>query len=103
MADPRQPTELGILKGKWQTTGTLIDEQSTDIYEWMEGGYFLLHHVAAEMGGAEVRTLEVIGASPDGDGCVSWSFDNAGGVATYQARLDGRQWSIDGESEQFPG
>ena len=72
-------------------------------YEWMAGGFFLLHHVEAVMGGAEVRTLEVIGENPDGNGYRSWSFDNAGGDATYRAWLDGRTWSIDGEHERFRG
>lgn len=107
MSDPKPPEELGILVGHWSTSGTMIDDGSrfaaTDIYEWMPGEHFLLHHVEARMGGAEVRTLEVIGASPDGDGYLTWSFDNAGGTATYRAHLDDRKWSIDGDTEQFRG
>jgi hypothetical protein len=107
MTDFRRPTELEILAGHWDTTGTVIGEKSpfeaVDIYEWMPGGYFLLHHVEAEMGGAEVRALEVIGADPGGSGYVTWSFDNSGGALTYRAQLDGRKWSIDGEAERFRG
>ena len=107
MTQRKPPQELDILVGHWTTTGTMIDDgtgfEATDIYEWMAGGFFLLHHVEAVMGGAEVRTLEVIGENPDGNGYRSWSFDNAGGDATYRAWLDGRTWSIDGEHERFRG
>ena len=107
MTDPKPPKELDILVGHWKTSGTMIDDgstfEATDIYEWMAGGFFLLHHVEARMGGADVRTLEVIGANPGGNGYRSWSFDNAGGAATYQERLEDRKWSIDGDTERFRG
>ena len=89
---------LDIFEGYWDTRVTIIGDRTdfgaTDIYEWMPGGFFMLHNVEAQMGGQEVRTLEVIGAHPQTDGYLSWSFDNAGGAATYTAALRGRNSRI---------
>jgi len=33
----------------------------TDIYEWLPGGFFLLHHVDVVIGEQAVRAIELIG------------------------------------------
>jgi hypothetical protein len=107
MTNRRRPAELEILEGTWDTRGTVLGDGTSfvakDDYEWMEGGHFLLHRVEASIGDAEIRTLEVIGTSPDGDGYVSRSYDSTGATATYRSRLDGGKWEIDGDSERFRG
>jgi hypothetical protein len=102
---------LARFVGTWDTTGRLVDGPSgaagalvaVDRYEWMPGGFFLLHHVDGRLGDAAVRALEVIGWDDARGAYRTWAFDEAGTAATYEARLDGRAWTIVGATERFAG
>src|SRR5688572_23928313 len=97
--------------GVWDTTGTVLDAKgqpegelkAIDTYEWFPGGYFLLHHVDGQMGDAEVKALEVIGAGPREGICLARSYDNAGQSDEFDVALRGRNWTIDGKTQRFRG
>ena len=110
---PKPGTELRRLKvlvGRWSTEGTILAGPSSpavklkavDTYEWLPGGFFLLHRVDARMGRRRVQSLEIIGAAPRG-GYATWSFDDHGSAGEYRASLRGGVWKIRGKSERFSG
>ena len=74
-AAPTTPTALlhptrkfsdSALVGRWRSEGPVVGEvpvpiTGTDIYEWLPGGFFLLHHVDVVIGEQAVRAIELIG------------------------------------------
>jgi hypothetical protein len=51
---------LGALVGRWRSEGHVVGEPSvpiegTDIYEWLPGGFFLVHHVDVVVGTSRSR------------------------------------------------
>ena len=54
------------LVGRWRSEGPVVGEvpvpiTGTDIYEWLPGGFFLLHHVDVVIGEQAVPAIELIG------------------------------------------
>lgn len=102
---------LDVFVGTWRTVGEIVGDapgeplelRGTDVYEWLGGGHFLVHHVDGDMGGQPVQALEVIGWDPDRGEYFSHAYDNGGTVALYRAALDGLRWQIFGEQERFDG
>ena len=115
MTEPAVPSAahraLDVFAGRWVTRGTIhatadapaAELLAIDRYEWLPGGFFLLHHVDARLGGVAARSLEVIGHDPARGCYVSRSYDDRGGSEEFTARLDGLAWSIDGASVRFRG
>ncbi len=101
--------KLDALVGAWQTTGQVwattdsepTDFAATDRYEWLAGGFFLIHHVDARMGADHVRALEVFRVR--GAGYVLESYDSAGGHVVSTATLDGTDFRIVADAERFTG
>ena len=98
--------------GTWRTEGEVWSGQSdevptwlqaTDTYEWLPGGFFLIHRVEGRMGETVVHALEVIGYDERRGHYFSHAYDGGGGVATYEAHLEGDTWRIDGAAERFSG
>lgn len=103
---------LGVFVGSWRTQGELLSDspggpatplRATDRYEWLPGGFFLLHHVDARVGDAVVHALEVIGFDERRGEYFSHAYDGGGTMTTYAARLDGDRWRIEGATERFAG
>jgi len=102
---------LNVFVGKWNTEGVIFASQSgpahrlnaIDTYEWMPGGYFLIHHVDGYMGEDEVKAIEIIGYDASTQNYATHSYDNHGNISAYQASLVDRSWTIKGETERFTG
>ncbi|UHA75754.1 DUF1579 family protein [Paenibacillus sp. 481] len=102
---------LNVFVGKWNTEGLIKEGPSgatvrlkaTDTYEWLPGGFFLIHHVDGYMGDAEVKAIEIIGYDASSQTYTTHSFDNQGINNTYQANLLDAVWSIVGKTERFTG
>ena len=61
-----QTQRLGALVGRWRSEGHIVGDQpvpitGTDIYEWLAGGFFLVHHVDVVIGEQRVQAMELIG------------------------------------------
>ena len=52
--------------------------EGTDVYEWLPGGFFLVHHVDVVVGDQPVQAIEIIGRA----------YDNLGNVTAMRARVD---------------
>ncbi|TVX92534.1 DUF1579 family protein [Paenibacillus agilis] len=88
-------SQLNVFVGKWNTEGVVTDAVSgstvtlkaTDTYEWLPGGYFLIHHVDGQIGEAEVKAIEMIGYDASSQMYFTHSYDNQGNLNKYQATL----------------
>jgi hypothetical protein len=85
---------LGALVGRWRSEGHIVGEvlvpiTGTDIYEWLPGGFFLVHHVDVVIGEQTVQAIELIGEyDPANDSYTARSYDNQGNITTMRARVD---------------
>ena len=98
---------LGALVGRWRSEGHIVGDPAvpitgTDVYEWLAGGFFLVHHVDVVIGDQQVRALELIGEYDPatdaftGGGAVrstlTISPDRAGMTARWERSDDGASW-----------
>jgi hypothetical protein len=85
---------LGALVGRWRSEGHVVAEvpvpiTGTDIYEWLPGGFFLVHRVDVVIGDERVQALELIGEyDPATDSFTARAYDNLGNVTVMRARVD---------------
>jgi hypothetical protein len=90
-----QTQRLGALVGWWRSAGHIVGDDppvpitGTDIYEWLPGGFFLVHRVDVVIGEQRVQALELIGEyDPAADSFTARSYDNLGDVTIMRARVD---------------
>ena len=95
--------------GVWDTEGEVgagdsaVRFEATDEYEWLAGGYFLLHKFRARMPEGEASGIEVISHDPASNTFELRSFDNTGSSSVMSARHEGDRWSFVGEQMRFSG
>ncbi len=102
---------LNVFIGSWRTDGEIFPQNgagpsklvATDSYEWFPGAHFILHHVDGQMGENPVKALEIMRYDQESDRFLSTSIDNGGQHSEYELNLNGRNWSIIGETERFWG
>ena len=103
---------LAAFVGPWSTHGALkllgpsgrgAPFQATDSYEWLPGGFFLLHRFTAQMPDGLVEGIEVIGYDTSRKHFTMHSYDNQGNVGVMQASVDGDQWTYTGNNVRFRG
>jgi Protein of unknown function (DUF1579) len=104
-----QIQRLGALVGRWRSEGHIVGEVSvpitgTDIYEWLPGGFFLVHRVDVVIGQRPVQALELIGEyDPTTDSFTARAYDNLGNVTVMRARVDDQGvWRFAGGSDVAP-
>lgn len=99
---------LDVFVGKWHAEGTsYADGQraedpraagvpwtSDESYEWLPGGFFVLHRWDAMAGEREFKGTEIIGYDEADGGYFTRFFDNAGFHPEYQVSLQGNVWSF---------
>jgi hypothetical protein len=76
----------------------------TDSYEWLPGGFFLVHHVDVVIGEQPVQALELIGEhGPATDSYTARAYDNLGNITVMQARVDEQGvWQFTGGGDVAP-
>jgi len=105
---------LAVLVGRWKTEGWTREEpgapaariDATDTYEWLPGGFALLHSVDARVGEQEVEGAEIIGYDP-GRGSYVTQYFGSDGPTAYEASLTEAEgtlvWAMRSESTRFTG
>jgi Protein of unknown function (DUF1579) len=89
-----QARRLGALVGRWRSEGHIVGDPpvpitGTDTYEWLAGGFFLVHHVDVVIGQQQVQALELLGEyDPTTDSFTARAYDNQGNVTVMRARVD---------------
>ena len=99
---------LNVFVGKWSTQGQTepgpsapaVEIVGTDTYEWLEGGFFLIHRVDVRIGDEHVHAIEIIGYDAASKAYPMRSFDSQGNAGTYQATVRDGVWTFTGESER---
>jgi hypothetical protein len=100
---------LASLVGEWTTEWLVKDDDGqplilhgTDIYEWMPGGFFLIHHTYVLMGDYDYGVMQVIGPfDASSKTYATRSFDSKGVESTTQARVsDEGIWTFEGEKQR---
>ena len=95
--------------GIWDTEGQVgtgesaVRFEATDEYEWLPGGYFLIHKFRAQMPDGETAGMEVISHDPGSNAYAMRSFDNTGSSAVMSAHHEGDRWVFLGEQMRFSG
>jgi hypothetical protein len=104
-----QTQRLGALVGRWRSEGHIVGDQpvpitGTDTYQWLPGGFFLVHHVDVVIGDQRVQALELLGEyDPAADAFTARAYDNLGNVTVMQARVDEQGvWRFTGGGDVAP-
>jgi hypothetical protein len=119
MPDPPQELSLPtnpmskfeVFIGTWNTTGEVLETHAnpagalvaTDCYRWLHGERFIVHDVDARFDGKPTRTMEVMGFDPKTKAFFATSYDDQGVSERFTVALNGRRWTIDGQSVRFKG
>ncbi|MET8339442.1 DUF1579 family protein [Streptosporangium canum] len=112
--NPMPPIEnkhLDALVGRWRSRGRIvaadpsdpaIEIAGSDTYEWLAGGFFLVHRVDVRIGDDHVEVIEMIGPYDPSTGTYPMrSFDNQGAFATMRASVaDDGVWTFSGGTER---
>jgi hypothetical protein len=105
---------LQVLVGSWRTVGRTKSSPSspaaeidaTDTYEWLPGGFGLLHTVDALVGDERVEGAEVIGFDPSRGAYITQYFGSDGPNA-YDATLTDENgvlvWRMGSDRDRFKG
>jgi uncharacterized protein DUF1579 len=100
---------LNALVGRWRSEGHIVGDDhvpitGTDIYEWLPGGFFLVHHVDVMIGEQKVQALEIIGEyDPATDSFTGRAYDNLGNITIMRARVDEHGvWTFTGGGDIAP-
>lgn len=100
---------LDVFVGTWHSEGETIAStetpavaiSGTDTYEWLPGGFFLVHHVDVRFGDEKVDAIEIIGYDASDRTYPMRSFDHRGNFATMQATVgDDGTWTFTGDGER---
>jgi uncharacterized protein DUF1579 len=104
-----QTQRLGALVGRWRSQGHIVGDPSvpitgTDSYQWLPGGFFLVHHVDVLIGQQPVQALELIGEyDPASDSFTARAYDNLGNITIMGARVDEQGvWRFTGGADVAP-
>ena len=104
-----QTQRLGALVGRWRSQGHIVGDPpvaiaGTDTYQWLPGGFFLVHHVDVVIGDQQVQAIELIGEyDPASDAFTARAYDNLGNITVMRARVDERGvWRFTGGGDVAP-
>lgn len=109
-ARPSPETQrLGALVGRWRSEGHIVGDSplqiaGTDIYEWLPGDFFLVHHVDVVIGEQKVQAIEIIGEyDPETDSFTGRAYDNQGNITIMRAKVDDQGvWTFTGGGDIAP-
>ncbi len=88
---------------KTDPSGPPVTFHAIDTYEWLPGGFFLIHRWDAHMPDGDTKGVEIIGYDASRKTYPMHSFDDQGNHSVMQATVDGDTWRFTGESARFAG
>jgi hypothetical protein len=100
-----------VFIGTWNTTGDVLQTENapattlsaTDVYEWLPGKHFVMHHVDARFGKIASRSMEVFGYDQSSKKYVSRSYDDQGASEVFDVQLQRNRLQIFGKMARFDG
>lgn len=111
MSKPDQLHPLSGFVGSWKTSGTIpgakesaaIKVEGTDTYEWLPGGFFLLHQADVMIGNNRSQTFEVIGTDKNTGKFTMQYYNNKGESGSMTATEQDGTWRFQGDALRFTG
>lgn len=102
---------LEIFVGKWMTDGETVASDGTapmkilasDVYEWVPGGFFVLHTAYGRVGTTEVGGVEMIGYDPAHKNYRVTFFDSQGNQTSHTLTPRDGKWIWQGEHTRCTG
>ena len=100
--------KLEVLIGTWRSEGHTVagpDDPGTvivgtDDYQWLGGGFFVVHRIDVRMGDEHVEAIEIIGNDRATGAYPTHAFDHTGGVATYEMTERDGTWTVAGDGQR---
>lgn len=97
---------LAVFIGKWMNKGQVVSTANapsieiltSDVYEWMPGGYFVFHTAYGRIGNLDVGGVEIIGYDPTTQRYFSRFFDSSGQVHEADLIVDSNTWTWKGKN-----
>lgn len=92
---------LDVFIGKWMNEGQTIASAgapavkilTSDVYEWMPGGFFVLHTAYGRIGNMDVGGIEIIGYDAANKKYQSYFFDSQGNSSTQELTVRDGVWT----------
>lgn len=115
VAGPPKPgaehKRLEVLVGKWMTEGETIPSEgapamkilASDVYEWVPGGFFILHTAYGRVGSIEVGGVEMIGYDAERKNYRVTFFDSQGNQTSHTLTPRDGKWIWQGENTRCTG
>jgi hypothetical protein len=102
---------LNSLIGKWMTEGETIPTegspplkiQASDIYEWVPGGFFVVHTAYGRIGDQPVGGIELIGYDERARKFRTDFFDSQGNVSSQDLTFQDGVWTWSGSHARARG
>jgi len=100
--------QLAVFVGTWAVVGENASNSPAedgeavtgrDVYEWLEGGFFLVYSWERNFGSGRHVGTGHIGHDPEKNAYTLHCADNLGYARTYALSGRGRSWRITGEHE----
>src|SRR5690606_17287913 len=86
-ADPESSAEETVEVARRSDAGAHV--VGTDVYEWLDGGHYVVHRVDVRVGGEPVRQLEIIGDyDAETTSYTAHSFDDRGNHVVGRLGVD---------------
>src|SRR5262245_17831589 len=87
---PRELEQLDVFIGRWVTEGETVGDPeapamtilASDVYQWLPGGYFVMHPAYGRIGTTGVGGVEIIGFDPATRQFQTYFFDSQGNATT---------------------
>ncbi len=102
----REHELLNVFIGRWINEGYTVEAPgapsvkilTSDVYEWMPGGFFVLHTAYGRIGQMDVGGTEILGYDPAAKKYFSRFYDSRGNVSEAELTADGDTWTWRGET-----
>ncbi len=99
---------LDIFIGKWINEGHTVATAeapsvrilTSDVYEWMPGGFFVLHTAYGRIGNVDVGGTEIISYDPSTKTYRSLLFDSQGNINEDELTAEGNTWTWAGATHR---
>ena len=97
---------LSIFIGKWINEGQTVGGAdspalkivTSDVYEWMPGGFFVIHTAYGLMGGIGGGGIEIMGYDAANKKYKTYFFDGQGNITTHDLMIDQNTCMWQGEN-----